>query len=66
MKLIAPADLKKQKGIPYCPDHLRRLSKAGKFPQAIQLSGGRVAYIEAEIDAWIDDRAAERDRRAVA
>jgi prophage regulatory protein len=29
-----------------------RLEKAGKFPQRVRISAGRVAWCEAEVEAW--------------
>lgn len=46
----------RERGIPYSREHLRRLMLAGQFPQRRQLSEGRVGWIEAEIDAWIETR----------
>jgi prophage regulatory protein len=34
--------------------------KAGRFPRQVQLSPGRVAWVEDEIDAWLSDRIAAR------
>ena len=34
----------------YCPTHIRRLVKAGKFPQPIKLGENRVVFDSAEID----------------
>jgi prophage regulatory protein len=28
----------------------------GKFPRPVQIGGGRVAWVEHDIDAWIADR----------
>jgi prophage regulatory protein len=65
MKLIDFKQLKPEKGIPYSRDHLRRRCKAGTFPMPIKLSDRRIAWIEAEVDAFVADqvaaRAAERD-----
>ncbi len=33
--------------------------KAGKFPAPIQVSPRHVAWIEAEVDAWVQERIAE-------
>lgn len=40
-----------------------KLMAEGKFPRPIKLSGpnGPVAWLENEVMAWIDDRAAARD-----
>ena len=61
--LIIFSELKPRKGIPYCRDHLRRLWKAGKFPKPIDVGPGRLAWIEAEIDAHIEEMVAKRDQR---
>jgi len=59
--LILFKDLRLQKNIPYCRDHMRRLSKAGLFPKPVALSNRRIAFIESEIDAWIAAKIAARD-----
>ena len=53
------------KGVPWCRDHLRRKAKAGEFPATVSLSDSRIAWIEEEIDAWIAERAAQRETKAV-
>jgi len=43
--------------------HIDRLEKAGQFPQRVRLSQhrtGRVGYVEAEIQAWLEARLAQR------
>ena len=50
-----------ERRVPYTRQHLSRLEKRGLFPRRLQLCGNRVAWIEAEIDAWIMARAAERE-----
>lgn len=59
-RLILPQDLR-AKGIPLSPVQIWRLRKAGKFPNPIQVSPGRIAYVESEIDAYVASRIAERD-----
>jgi prophage regulatory protein len=61
MRLLPYEDLRRKKGIPYCRDHTRRLSKIGRFPKPVQLSNRRIAYVEEEIDAWIAAKLAARD-----
>jgi prophage regulatory protein len=41
---------------------LGRLEKAGQFPRRVRLSGGTVAWIEDEIDAYADAKVAARDQ----
>jgi prophage regulatory protein len=49
-------DQLRDRGVPYSRDHLRRLTKAGKFPAPFQLSVGRIAWREADVDQWIESR----------
>lgn len=37
------------------------LRRSGDFPRAVQIAAKRIAFVEAEIDAWIADRV-ERNR----
>jgi prophage regulatory protein len=46
--------------VPYSDVHRDRLSKAGKFPLPLKLSERRVGYLEREVLAWIEQRAAAR------
>ena len=61
MRLLSMDELKPAKGITYSRPHLFRLIKAGKFPTPLKLGENRNAWVEAEIDAWIEARLAERD-----
>lgn len=62
MKLISFPSLKAEKGIGYSRVHLARLIEAGKFPAPLRLgAGGRIAWLESEVDDWIRDRMAERE-----
>lgn len=36
---------------------------AGKFPQSVELSPGCIAFIESEIDEFLAEKIAARDRR---
>jgi prophage regulatory protein len=64
MHLIIFSELKPQKGIPYCRDHLRRLWKSGKFPKPVDVGPGRLAWVEEEIDRHIAEMVAKRDEQA--
>jgi prophage regulatory protein len=55
-RLVDKKGLKTIYGIPYCPQHVARLEKAGEFPQRVQLGRCRVAWYCAEIEAWIASR----------
>jgi len=60
MRLLTHKGLKKEKGIDYSPYHLRRLEYAGKFPKRVPL-GGRVAWLEEEVDQWLIEKINARD-----
>ena len=58
---LIPYSALRDKGVLYSKPHLWRLERADKFPKRVPIGAGRYAYIEAEVDAWIDARIAERD-----
>lgn len=58
-RLIAKRELSQM--VPYTPQHILRLEKEGKFPRRVQVGPNRVAWVEAEVEAWIAARVAERD-----
>jgi len=60
-KLVTKKELRTVCGIPYTPQHIARLEKAGRFPKRIQLGQNRVAWVLSEVDAWIAKRISERD-----
>ena len=61
--LIAFDDLAR-KGITLSRTQIWRNERAGIFPKRVQLSAARVAWVESEVDAWIAERIAARDRVA--
>jgi predicted DNA-binding transcriptional regulator AlpA len=51
----------------YHPEHLMRLSRAGRFPQPIRLGASpncAVRFVVDEVDDWLADRMANRDAGA--
>lgn len=62
MKLLAMDELKLVKGIGYSRCHLWRLIKAGAFPRPVKIGENKSAFVETEIDAWIEEKIVERDR----
>ena len=63
MRLLDRQDLKERKGVKFTSPHLWRLCRDGKFPRPVKIGtgrGSRNAWIEAEIDSWISERAAAR------
>jgi prophage regulatory protein len=65
VKLIDFKTLGPSKGIIYSRDHLRRKVKAGEFPRPIPVSNRRIAWIEAEVDQWLADKARARNQGEV-
>jgi prophage regulatory protein len=53
------------RGIPYCRDHLRRKWRAGEFPAPVELSPTRIAWVEEEVNAWIEQCIELRDNGVV-
>lgn len=42
--------------VPYTPQHILRLEKAGKFPRRIRLGANRVGWLLVDVEAWIASR----------
>ena len=49
----------------YSNKSIYRLIKAGTFPKAVPLGPMRVAWVEVEVDAWIEARITKRDEIAL-
>jgi len=47
--------------VKYSPQHIARLEKAGQFPKRLRLGQNRVAWMLAEVEAWIEERLAKRN-----
>jgi prophage regulatory protein len=58
---LIPYESLKAKCIGYSKPHLWRLEKANKFPKRVAIGAGRYGYVESEIDAYIEQKIAERD-----
>jgi prophage regulatory protein len=61
MRFLRYPELESLKGIPFTRVHIDRLEKAGKFPKRVHLSEMTIAWIEAEIDAHLAAKVAERE-----
>ena len=61
-RLLSYEDLR-ELGIPHSKLQLWRLAREGKFPKPLKLSHARNAWIESEIQGWLDALAAKRDRQ---
>ena len=59
MQLIDRGGLR-AKGIKWSRQHLDRKIKAAEFPRPVKLGAGTRVWVEAEVDAWLEARAAER------
>jgi prophage regulatory protein len=53
-----------EKGISWSRQYIGRQEKAGRFPRHINLGENSVAWLEHEIDAWLDERARDRESGA--
>jgi prophage regulatory protein len=60
-QLVSKKELKTICGIPYSPQHIQRLENAGQFPKRVRLGRNRVAWLLSEVEAWVDERLANRD-----
>jgi prophage regulatory protein len=60
VRLIPHASLA-AKGITYSKPTLWRKERAGTFPKRVPIGASRYAYIESEIDSYIDQMIAARD-----
>jgi prophage regulatory protein len=41
--------------------HLYALAQNGEFPKPVKLSERSSAWVESEVDSWIEERIAQRD-----
>jgi prophage regulatory protein len=60
-QLVTKKELKSVFGVPYTFQHIARLEAAGQFPKRVRLGACRVAWVAEEVQAWIDERVANRD-----
>ena len=63
MRFLRFKDLRAVKGIPFSRMHVWRLEREGRFPRNVKIGVNTVAWVEAEIDAWMSARvSSSRDR----
>lgn len=43
--------------VPYTPQHIGRLERAGSFPKRIRIGKRRVGWRLSDIEAWLEERA---------
>jgi prophage regulatory protein len=58
-KLLDYADLR-ERGIKYSRPHLWRMWNNGLFPRPVKVSPQRNAWLETDIDSWIENLVNER------
>ena len=46
--------------VPYSASHIWRLERSGQFPRRIRLGGNRVAWLQSEVNSWVDGKIALR------
>lgn len=63
-RVLSFNDLNDKKGIRWTRQHTWREVKAKRFPAPVRLGGNTIAWIEDEIDAWLDQRITERNGAA--
>lgn len=60
MKLLSKKQVREK--VVYSVQHITRLEQKGLFPKRIRLGDSRVAWLESEVDDWIEQKLLERDR----
>jgi prophage regulatory protein len=63
MRLIPPAELPR-KGVTLGNDQRANLEAEGRFPKRVRITARTYAYLETELDDWLEARIAERDSAA--
>jgi prophage regulatory protein len=62
VRMLSDRDLRK-KGIRFSRQHRHRLIAKGKFPAPVKLGDATVAWVESKIDARLETKTVERDRK---
>ena len=52
-----------QEIIPYSASHIWRLERSGQFPRRVRLGGNRVAWLQSEVNSWVESKLAARTDR---
>jgi prophage regulatory protein len=63
-RLISMKQLAPEKGVDFSRAHIYRLIKEKRFPAPIRIGSNRIAFVEREIDQFIEARINERDGAA--
>jgi prophage regulatory protein len=59
MKVLAFRDLR-DKGIPFTRQWIHKLTRRGEFPPPVKIGSKTNAWVESEIDQYLEDRLAKR------
>ncbi|SHH24917.1 Prophage CP4-57 regulatory protein (AlpA) [Bradyrhizobium erythrophlei] len=59
-KLLTYEELKSTRGIGFSRQHLHRLESQKQFPGRVQIGDHHIGWLAAEMDDWIEARAAGR------
>ncbi len=62
MKIIRLAAVKEATGLGR--SSIYKFMDEGTFPKSIRLTGKSVGWIDQEIEAWVQERIAERDKKS--
>ncbi len=55
-RLLSFPELQSAKGIPFSRQHVHRLIRAGTFPAPVKLGPMTNAWLESELDDWLEAR----------
>jgi prophage regulatory protein len=61
-KLISFPELKERFGIPFTRRHLLNLENEQKFPARVPVGEHRIAWLESEVDEWVNRKVEEARR----
>ena len=50
-----------QEIIPYSASHIWRLERSGQFPRRVRLGGNRVAWLQSEVNSWVESKLRSRN-----
>jgi prophage regulatory protein len=54
MRVLSFEDLEERKGIKFSREQIRKKRKAGTFPEPLAIGENSVAWLEDDIDQWIE------------
>lgn len=60
MRLLSKKQVRER--VLYSPAHIARLEAAGQFPKRVRLGAARVGWVEEEVEDWLHELIARRDK----